>query len=171
MITQSELKELLNYNPDTGEFTWLKTNNRRIIIGSIAGSNHLGYIQIKLSGKLYKAHRLAWLYITGEWPQQFIDHINHNRADNKWDNLREASNAENVRNSIKRKNNKSKYKGVYWKQKNQKWSAQICINYKKIYLGLFDSQEEGYKAYCEASKKYHMEFACFEECTRCCTIN
>jgi hypothetical protein len=163
MITQSELKELLNYNPDTGEFTWLKTNSNRIKIGDIAGYNdHNGYRIIRvLKKKQYKAHILAWLYVTGEYPKQFIDHINNVPSDNRWSNLRLANNSQNGANRLKYQNNKSGYKGVSWCKISKKWKAQITHNGKTKYIGLFSCQIEAYKAYCDKAKELHKEFACF----------
>ena len=94
MITQEELKELLDYNPETGLFTWNVYNN--IKNKTTAGTFNDGYIQIKIKQKIYQAHRLAWLYVYGEWPKGQIDHINGIRDDNRIENLRDVTNRETL---------------------------------------------------------------------------
>jgi hypothetical protein len=160
MITQSELKELLEYNPDTGLFTWKKTVNSRAVIGSIAGWNiNEGYIQISIYGKKYRAHRLAYLYMTGEWPKELVDHINQIKDDNRWTNLREATVSQNNINSKKQKNNKSGYRGVYWDSKNQMWRVQIKYKSKHRYLGRYTDIEHAAAAYNRAALELYGEFA------------
>lgn len=169
MITQEELKEYLDYNPDTGIFVWKKKTHIRapIVIGEVAG--HLendGYKRITLFGKRYFAHRLAWIYMKESIPDKMqIDHINRNRDDNRIENLRLATSTENKRNCKKTKVNKSGYKGVHFdsaKRLVRKWRAQIRIGNKQIIIGRYYTPEEAYAAYCEAAKKYHKEFACIE---------
>jgi len=94
MITQKELKELLHYNPDTGIFTRLIKTASSVQIGDVAGCKHKanGYIIINVLGIPYRAHRLAWLYMTGRWPKHQVDHDDHIRHNNKWSNLFEATN-------------------------------------------------------------------------------
>jgi hypothetical protein len=161
MITQSELKELLNYNPDTGEFIWIKANSPRIKIGDIAGYNDSRGYRIISVLKQYKAHILAWIYMTGEYPKYFIDHINHVPSDNRWSNLRLANNSQNGANKLKARRNKSGYKGVCWCKISKKWRAQITHNGKTKYIGLFLCPNEAHKAYCKKAKELHKEYACF----------
>lgn len=126
MITQEQLKLILNYDPETGEFNWLVKPRNRASIGGVAG--HLrknGYREISIKGKKYYAHRLAWLYMTGSWPKEHIDHINGNPSDNRFCNLREATRSQNMHNQGVCSNNTSGYKGVCWHKSNQKWEA--CI--------------------------------------------
>ena len=157
MITQTELKEKLHYNPDTGEFTKI----------CYTGGRHFGktlkpepYKKIIIKGKEYSAHRLAWLYMTGENPDCFIDHINRDPADNRFSNLRKASYAENNRNRSMSKNNTSGYKGVNWHKHKNKWRAEIKVNNKAITLGYFDNALDAHYAYIQASEKYHKQFGC-----------
>lgn len=108
MLTQERLKEAFDYNEISGEFIWKIKAGSRGVIGAIAGSKrHDGYIIIRLDKDRYLAHRLAWFYIHGLWPSEFIDHINGNPSDNRIDNLRETSMSENMRNRSKQQNNTS----------------------------------------------------------------
>jgi hypothetical protein len=118
-----------------------------------------GYWGIGIEGRSYAAHRLAWLYVTGEWPKDQIDHINCTRADNRFSNLREATNAENSKNSKISKNNTSGFKGVSWDQRNKKFIASIGVGGKLLYLGRFRDPRAASQAYREAAEKHHGEFA------------
>ena len=151
-MTQQELKELLNYDQNTGIFTWLKNNK---IAGGI---NSKGYVAIKIKNKLYKAHRLAWLYVYGEWPN-IVDHINRIRNDNKLSNLRLATPSQNQFNSNLRKDNTSGIKGVTWAKQSKKWLVQIRIDKKKTHIGIYKNFEMAKIAIDLARKKYHKEFA------------
>ena len=125
MITQSQLKELLHYDPETGVFTRLKSTTSNARICDIAGyKKQDGYLLIGINIKQYFAHRLAFLYMTGKFPQKQIDHINTIRDDNRWSNLREANNQQNSYNQTKYKNNKSGFKGVCWHKNKKKWQAR-----------------------------------------------
>lgn len=140
-ITQEELKELLSYDPELGLFIWN-------INGSIAGSiyvnlNKKRYIIIKIYGHRYGSHRLAWLYMTGYFPKNEIDHINGNGCDNRFENLREATRSENSRNTRLRVNNNSGVCGVFFCNTRKNWRCSIKENSKQItigrYLSLFDA--------------------------------
>jgi hypothetical protein len=145
MITQKELKELLMYNPNTGIFTWKTITSNRVKAGEIAGTMHRdGYSQIKINGKFYRAPRLAWLYVYGEWPDK-IDHINHIRNDNRINNLRSVSNLDNSRNQKMRKNNTSGITGVSRYKEKNKWEAYIWDSGKKIHLGHYTNKDEAIK--------------------------
>ena len=159
-MTQDELKELLDYAPETGIFRWKIYKNQSAKIGDVAGtlcSN--GYRHININRKRYLEHRLAWLYIHGEWPKKEIDHINGIKDDNRIENLREATRSENECNKTKRRDNTSGYKCIGWNKAAQKWCARIQIYNKRKHLGLFDSKEEAYAVYCKAAKELHGEFA------------
>ena len=120
MITIEQLKEVLEYNHDTGVFNWIKRNGPRAKVGDVAGCKSDGYIVIKINRKRHPAHRLAYLYMTGNFPENLIDHINHIRDDNRWANLRDATNSQNGSNRVKGKNNTSGYKGVRWNKTTKK---------------------------------------------------
>lgn len=160
LVTLDRLKALLQYEPETGVWTWLVARSNRHPAGAIAGTTQSnGYIYIGIEGKLYLSHRLAWFYMTGKWPANAIDHINRNRADNRRLNLREATMAQNLANTLKHKDNVSGYKGVCWHTAAKKWHAQICVNMQHINLGLYTSKEEAYAAYVAAANNFHGEFA------------
>ena len=157
MITQERLKELLNYDPDTGVFTWLVSS--RGVKAGVAGCVHpLGYIQININGRSYRAHRLAFLYMTGTFPDDQVDHINGMRADNRWLNLREATHSENLRNCGKYANNTSGYKGVHKYKITGKWVAHCHAHGKQHHLGYHDTAEAAHAAYCKFASEHHAEF-------------
>ena len=152
-LTQARLKELLHYNPETGVFTW-KVTMRGVKLGSIAGGiSCYKYTQIKLDGVQYKAHRLAWLYMAGGWPDQ-IDHINQVRTDNRWLNLRNVTQRENQKNKALRKDNATGLAGVSWHKINKKWMSHIKVDGKRIYLGYFTDKFEAICARLSANNKY-----------------
>ena len=156
MITQNKLKELLHYDPETGLFTRLVTTAHHAKAGQVAGSvGHHGYIVIRIEGKLYLAHRLAWLYCSGNFPQHGIDHINRVTNDNRLSNLRPANQLENGQNQVRRKNNASGHTGVSWWNRNNKWRAGITVNRKNINLGYFSKIEDAVAAYAEAKSRLH----------------
>lgn len=156
MITQAELKNRLNYDPITGVFTWKIANGNRVAVGDVAGSytGH-GYIRIIIDKKSYRAHRLAWLYMTGNWPSDQIDHINHKRDDNRFCNLRECSNSENSQNRSKQSNNKSGCVGISWVPNRNKWAAYIDVDGKRISLGRYETLEKAKQVRLDAEKQYH----------------
>lgn len=143
MITQKELKSILHYDPVTGILTWLKRLSYSIKVNDEAGcADKDGYINIGIKGKLYKAHRLAWLYMTGFFPKEDIDHINHITGDNSFKNLRAVSHAENLKNQKLHKNNISGYTGIYQSKGDKKWEVEIKVDGKTKYLGRFRNLEE-----------------------------
>lgn len=146
MITQFRLKELLDYLPNTGEFVW-KISHPRAGKGRIAGAkDYHGYVVIRLDTVLYKAHRLAWLYVKGEWPEKGLDHINQNKSDNRIENLRIADQSINMHNAKLKPNNKSGVSGVTWRADRNKWCARIKVGYKNFNLGLFEDISDAIKA-------------------------
>ena len=160
MISHSALQKALTYNPLTGIFCW-DSARPKIRVGQQAG--HLkkpqGYIYIEINGKCYSAHRLAWFYCNKEWPTGQIDHKNRNRADNRIDNLRIATNGQNRANS--KTTNKHGLKGVFhcgW-LKTKPWKSSIKHMGNVIYLGLFATKEEAHSAYKNAARKLHGEFS------------
>lgn len=157
-ISAARLKDLFEYNPKTGKFSRIKFV-KGTVVGTIAGVvNGCGYVQIGIDYKVYLAHRLAWLWMTGEWPEDTVDHINNIRTDNRWKNLRRATVAQNVSNSRTPKDSFSGKKGAYL-QPNGRWRAGITHNKKYISLGMFDTKEEANAAYYAAAIKFKGEFA------------
>ena len=154
MLTQAELKSYLHYNPETGIFTWLHTRSNRALKGNSAGTiSHRGYIHISINGKAYQAHRLAWLYVYGEFPKNDIDHINMVKDDNRIANLRNVSRAENSRNRKISTKNSSGFPGVSFSKIKNRFIAKISIENKLKYLGSAKSAEEAFEYY----RKFHNE--------------
>lgn len=154
-LTQEKLKELFDYNPKTGDFTRKVSNSNRVKIGDIAGClHHKGYLNISINGKTYQSHRLAFLYMEGYFPENGIDHIDRNKINNSWNNLREVSQSCNMRNQKININNKSGITGVCWHKGGKKLMAHIKIQKQKIHLGLFDNLTDAAKARWEAEVKY-----------------
>jgi len=144
-LTQEYLKLILHYDPDTGIFTWLSPRVLRIKKGNVAGvAEASGYIRVQIKGKNYSMHRLAFLYMTGAFPAEHTDHINRNRSDNRWLNLRAVSNSVNQKNAKKRSDNKSRITGVHWDARSKKWCSKIKVG-KSIFIGLF---EDFFEAVC-----------------------
>jgi hypothetical protein len=145
ILTQDRLKELLQYDADTGVFTWLNPTSNRIQRGSICNCHDKhGYIVIRLDSRLYKSHQLAWLYIYGVFSKE-LDHINQIRDDNRLVNLREATRSEQMHNAGMLKNNTSGVKGVSWHKASKKWHARLWIDGKCHSLGYFDTVESAQK--------------------------
>lgn len=157
-LTVHRLKEVLRYEPDTGDFTWLKRTGSRTKVGELAGSiKKNGYRYISVDGTSYLAHRLAWLYMTGRLPSDIIDHADTNPVNNRWCNLREATKSQNAQNQHKAQaNNKSsRYLGVSYSTRDKKWIANINLEGKRFFLGCFSTEEEARDAYISAKHKYH----------------
>lgn len=137
-LTQSRLKELLTYNPDSGVFVRKVSPHPKVKVGDVAGGvNGEGYVFIRVDGVKHRAHRLACLYMTGSFPEEDTDHINHVRSDNRWSNLRFVSHGENGRNTTRYKNNPHGYTGIYYDKANNNWRAAIRYNGKDTQLGSF----------------------------------
>lgn len=157
-LTVEELRKILHYDPETGIFTWLVTKPGSACIGSRAGAIHSnGYRRIRISQRLYLAHRLAWFYMTTGWPPN-LDHRNVDPDDNRWSNLRVAvSRSHNSANRRRQSNNTSGFKGVY--KARARWRARIDVGGKRMNLGTFDTPEEAHAAYFNAASLYFGEFA------------
>lgn len=162
-LTQERLKALLHYDPATGIFTWVGSKSRRVKNGSRADRpNDKGYRVLKIGERVFYCHRLAWLYTTGAWPTDRVDHINLDKGDCRWANLRAATFAENLRNRGPNKNAKSGLKGAYRKHdalRAKPWSSAIHVGGKVIHLGTFSTPEEANAAYREAAVKHFGQFA------------
>lgn len=159
MLTQSELKLQVNYNPDTGIFNRLVSNSNRVKVSDVVGTfdHSNGYIKITINKKTNYAHRLAWLYVHGEMPSKQIDHINGIRTDNRVANIRLVTSSENSQNQHKAnsRNKSSGILGVRWAAHANKWSAQIQVNGKSKHIGYFKNKDDAYQAYLSFKKILH----------------
>lgn len=161
ILTAERVRELLNYDPDTGIFTRKVRTAQRHQVGDRAdfiyiGGASPGYHRVCIDSERYQAHRVAWLYHYGEWPEKFIDHINGDRADNRIVNLRAADaqlNLENLRHA--RVNNACGFLGVHWHAQSGKWRSQIISHGKKHHIGLFVTPELAHAAYVNAKRVLH----------------
>jgi HNH endonuclease/AP2 domain len=161
MIDYEFAKEWLRYNDETGDLFWIKSPNGRVKIGSIAGFeiNKPNYRCVCFRGRYYLSHRIAWLLKTGILPDSKIDHKDRNGLNNKWSNLRLASDQQNQANRQRGINNTSGYKGVFWHKSSRKWCSAIMVNGKNKWLGTFISPEDAQVAYLAAAKMYFGEYA------------
>jgi hypothetical protein len=160
ILTQAELKEQLHYNPDTGLFTRLISNSNRVKIGCIAGGmdKKTGYIRIVVNRKMYYAHRLAFLFMEGNFPQNLVDHANGIPYDNRWLNISHASRAENQRNIGLRIDNKSGFRGVSYYKSRGKYEAYCNTDGKRTKLGYYDTAEAASDAYKAFAKSNYGQF-------------
>lgn len=157
MITVQRLREVLGYDPETGLFRWKLKISKKVVVGEIAGTEIPGrHRYISIDSKRYKAHRLAWLYMTGEWPPRDLDHENTHKGDNRWENLRKASRSQNMANAGHR-NNATRLKGAYPCRK--RFAAKITKDWKQIHIGVFDTAEEAHAAYIAKAEELFGEFA------------
>lgn len=146
-LTAARLRDLLHYDPKTGNFVWRVKHGRKVVPGKTAGclESTRGYVVIRIDGKGYKAHRLAFLYQTGEMPTAQIDHRDGVKTNNSWDNLRPATVAENGRNRRPGDGNTSGVCGVLWRADKSKWRATIkkhgCLQHLGYFTDLSDAIE------------------------------
>jgi len=157
-LTQEYLKSILKYDPESGVFTWIKSNR-------VAGYlNRRGYRRITINYRAYRAHRLAFLYMMGHWPRSILDHRDRKPGNNKWKNLRECTFAQNLANAKKHKNGKtSSYKGVSFHRASGKYQAEISCNNKREYLKLHDTPELAAMAYNSRCVELYSDFALINE--------
>lgn len=164
-LTAARLREVIHYDGTTGIFTWRVNKCNSSLAGQQTGSQtRHGYVVMTIDGNSYRGHRLAWLYVKGQWPKDQVDHINGVRDDNRWSNLREASHLQNGGNRKIQRNNTSGFKGVRrcslsTERTQRPWEAAIWFNGKRMYLGRFRTAEGAHAAYCAAAEKFHGEFA------------
>lgn len=156
-LTQERLKEVLNYDPETGAFTWKIRTSNRVSVGDVAGSlNTSGRMQIRIDGVSYLAHRIAWLYVTGYWPVFHIDHIDGNPLNNTFKNLRDVTRQGNNQNQRSaQSSNILGLLGVSLYKKSGTFKAQITTNRIKKHLGYFHTAEEAHQAYLKAKRELH----------------
>lgn len=149
-LTQDRLKQLLEYDAGTGAFRWKITKGRAKAGGFAGATDAYGYRVIRVDGVLYKAHRLAWLYAHGAWPEGLLDHVNRMPGDNRLCNLREATQSENMHNA--KRNTKSGVPGVRWREERSRWVAQIRVGYRQHVIGSFACKDEAIRARRAAEK-------------------
>ncbi len=176
-LTAAYVRSILHYDPETGEFRWKERTPDMFASGTRpaqwrcrnwnsknagAGANCIdpnGYGRIRICGRDYRAHRLAWLWMTGGWPENDIDHVNLIKSDNRFANLREATKSQNLANIRMFKTNTSGYKGVSWFSQTGKWVAHIRLAGKSKNLGYFNTIEDAAGAYSRAAKEHFGAFA------------
>jgi hypothetical protein len=172
-VNASGFAEFLSYDPETGVLTWKPSlgytwrerawNTR--YAGTVTGcKSSERYLEVRLFGRLWKAHRVAWAIHYGEWPNEELDHINGDRADNRIKNLRPANRKENSQNLAVRCTNTSGFTGVHRHHSWKRWQARIVYDYRRINLGMFDTPEEAYQAYLAAKAKLHRYDTSGREC-------
>lgn len=156
-LTAARLREVMEYDPQTGRFKWRRclTNNPYAGRPAAGCVSKAGYVKIRIDYRLHYAHRLAWLYVHGEWPTRLLDHVNGNRSDNRLCNLREANDVENTYNKPAQSNNTTGFKGVSLIKSSGRYRATI----NNRHLGVFDTAERASDAYQIAAASLHGEFA------------
>lgn len=156
-LTAERLRELLDYDPETGGFTRKIQTHPRWVVGSKSGAQHAsGVWQIWADGHLYKGHRLAWLHFYGVWPDHEVDHINGDNTDNRIVNLRDVTSEVNKHNQRRgHSGSSSKLLGVSWSTAKHKWLSSIVVRRRFIHLGYFDSEDVAHQVYLNAKRKMH----------------
>lgn len=155
-LSQNRLKELLHYDPETGVWTWLSKNGtKRPQAGSVSNQGRsAGYRRITIDGESYYSSHLVFLYMIGEFPKEEIDHIDRDRGNDRWINLRKTNHIKNCQNRGNRNDNKSGYPGVSYNKQYGKWKADITVDKQRIYLGKFHTLEDAIAARKFAEKTY-----------------
>jgi len=156
-VTRARLRELLHYDPDTGEFRWLARVTKWIKPGDMAGTVDQGYRRITIAGRHYRAHHLAWFYMKGKWCPQVIDHRDGDPSNNRWANLRPATRWQNSANKRLYRNNACGLKGVC--RERSGWRATIYKDGQRHHLGNFPTPQEAHAAYVKAARELFGEFA------------
>lgn len=157
ILTASRVRELLNYNPETGVLTRRVKTSNATYIGKVAGEPRGGgYLRLSVDNKRYLAHRVVWLHAHGGWPEQEVDHINGIGSDNRIENLRDVAprvNQENTRKAYK--NNAGGFLGVTFDKRKDKWQAQIKFDRRNRFLGYYKTAEDAHTAYLSAKRDHH----------------
>ena len=161
-LTAEYVREILDYDPETGVFIRKVRTAQCNRVGDradklvLAPIGRVGYRDITIKSKKYQAHRIAWLHYYGEWPKDQLDHINGERGDNRIANLRDVSDRVNKENThVPRKHNSSGYLGVHWSSQQGKWQGRIAVHGKNKHLGFFEDPAEAHQAYIKAKRIYH----------------
>lgn len=152
-LTADRLRSLLHYDMGSGALRWAGSRGRLAKAGQVAGTPIQGRVHIKIDGRLYYAHRLAFLYVTGSWPAGEVDHIDGDSANNAWSNLRQCSHAQNMQNKRVSKRNKSGLLGV--SKHGDAWQSTIRVGGRHIHLGRFKSAVDAHEAYLQAKREAH----------------
>lgn len=155
-LTAERLREVMHYDPATGEFLWKKPTSNRVKAGDRPREVNQGYYVLTIDGKTYRAHRLAWLFVYGKWPDQMIDHKNCDRKDNRIENLRDVSrtiNQQNRRSACG--NSKSGLLGAHWNASANLWHSAISVHGVRHRLGNFKTAEAAHQAYLAAKRRLH----------------
>lgn len=153
------VRQELRYDPETGYTWWQRYRHGRFLDRPAGCTDRLGYRNVIIDGVKIGVHRIAFVFMKARWPKKFVDHIDGDSRNNKWNNLREATVAENYHNSRRARHNTSGLKGVSWAAPNKKWKATINVNKRALYLGYFDSKEAAHAAYMKAAIEHFGEFA------------
>lgn len=156
-ITAEIVRGLLQYDPETGVFVWRVDRQANKLKGKVAGRMIGPYWSLNLFNRNHSAHRVAWLYVHGEWPKHQIDHINGDKTDNRIANLRDVTKSLNMHNiAAPRRDSASGLRGVGWHRSSQKWRAQLSVNGRRVHLGNFSTKEEAYEAYISAKNTQNL---------------
>lgn len=158
MITQKELKEEIIYHPETGLFFWRVFKSGRKMDRAVGAVTGAGYLVTTFHYKQYSLHRLAFLYMLGSFPDGMVDHIDCNKLNNRWDNIRLATIFENAQNKPLGHTNNSGFKGVCWDRTNNRWKASINFNGKAKHLGMFKEKEDAANCVRSFREQVHKEF-------------
>ena len=159
-LTHERLLEVLDYCPESGTFFWRypRKGVHRLSAGGV--HKQTGYVRLTIDKDLMLAHRVAWFYVTGKWPEEVIDHINGDRADNRFSNLRQASIAENLQNRVESFVSTSGHKNVIWYKAYQMWQVQVAAFGKRYNGGYFKHIEDAVEAAKALRNRVHKAFAC-----------
>lgn len=155
-LTATRLREIVSYDLGSGFFTRLVPVGNAKAGVVIARPSPVGYLRMRVDGKLYTMHRLAWLYVTGDWPPYGVDHVNGVKTDNRFSNLRAADQSQNAQNLSSKTSAKSGYRGSYFDKKSRRWQAKLIVKGKRISLGYYATAIEAHQAYLDGRKVHHI---------------